>query len=64
MMVPPVGKSGPFICVISSSIEISLFSNSAINPAINSEIDCYIDNINKMGIISYIKMRDIDKNFN
>ena len=30
-----------------------------VNPTINSKLDCYIDNINKMGIIAYIKMKDI-----
>jgi len=34
-----------------------------INPIINSQLDCYIDNINKMGIIAYIKMKNVNKNY-
>ena len=30
-----------------------------IQPTVNDEIECYVDNINKMGIIAYIKMRDV-----
>ena len=30
-----------------------------IQPTVNDAIECYVDNINKMGIIAYIKMRDI-----
>ena len=30
-----------------------------IQPTVNDEIECCVDNINKMGIIAYIKMRDV-----
>ena len=30
-----------------------------IQPTVNDEIECYVDNMNKMGVIAYIKMRDI-----
>ena len=30
-----------------------------IQPTVNDEIECYVDNINKMGIVAYIKMQDI-----
>ena len=30
-----------------------------IQPTVNDEIECYVDNINKMGIIAYIKFKDI-----
>ena len=34
-----------------------------IQPTVNDEIECYVDNINKMGIIAYIKMRDVIDNY-
>ena len=34
-----------------------------LNPTIGDEIDCYINNISKMGIIAYIKNEDIIKNY-
>jgi hypothetical protein len=34
-----------------------------INPTIGNKIECYIDNISKMGIIAYIKMNSIIKDY-
>ena len=35
-----------------------------INPTIGNKIECYINNISKMGIIAYIKMDNIINNYN
>ena len=35
------------------------YSANILNPSKDEIIDCYIDNINKMGIIAYIKFKDI-----
>ena len=35
-----------------------------INPTIGNKIECYINNISKMGIIAYIKMDKIINNYN
>ena len=39
------------------------FSAESLKISINDTIDCYIDNINKMGIIAYIKLKDILNNY-
>ena len=39
------------------------FKAKLIQPGIDDIIDCYIDNINKMGFISYIKFKDILGNY-
>ena len=35
-----------------------------INPTNGDKIECYIDNISKMGIIAYIKMNEFKKDYN
>lgn len=34
-----------------------------LNPTIGNKIECYINNISKMGIIAYIKVNEIIKNY-
>jgi len=40
------------------------FSANILKPSKDDIIDCYIDNINKMGIIAYIKLKDIIEDYN
>ena len=40
------------------------FSVNIIQPGVEDIIECYIDNINKMGIIAYIKLKDIIEDYN
>ena len=35
------------------------YKTQVINPTIGCHLDCYVDNISKMGIIAYIKLNDI-----
>ena len=39
------------------------FSVAIIQPGVEDIIECYIDNINKMGIIAYIKLKDIIEDY-
>ena len=39
------------------------FSVDMIRPETDDIIECYIDNINKMGVIAYIKLKDIIKDY-
>ena len=39
------------------------FSVDIIQPGVEDIIECYIDNINKMGIIAYIKLKDIIEDY-
>ena len=39
------------------------FSVDMIRPETDDIIECYIDNINKMGVIAYIKLKDLVKGY-
>ena len=39
------------------------FSVDMIRPGTDDIIECYIDNINKMGVIAYIKLKDLVKDY-
>lgn len=40
------------------------YSVEMIVPSVEDKIECYIDNINKMGIIAYIKLRELIEDYN
>jgi len=41
-----------------------IYECNIINPTIGNKIECYINNISKMGIIAYIKMNELIKDYN
>ena len=54
------------VCSIDTSSKIVYnirYECEIINPTIGNKIECYIDNISKMGIIAYIKMNSIIKDY-
>ena len=54
------------ICTIDTSSKIVYnikYECNIINPTIGNKIECYINNISKMGIIAYIKMDEIIKDY-